>query len=48
MNPRIPAEELASEQAADPLNFRREFLAEFVDDVGQFLSVELFESAVVR
>jgi hypothetical protein len=48
MNPRIPTEELASEQAADPLNFRREFLAEFVDDVGQFLSVELIESAVVR
>jgi hypothetical protein len=48
MNQRIPAEELASEQAADPLNYRREFLAEFVDDVGQFLSLELIESAVVR
>jgi len=48
MNSLIPAEELAREAAADPLNYRREFLAEFVDDVGQFLPAELIESAVAR
>ncbi len=37
MNPMIPAEELAREQAADPQNYRREFLAEWLDDVDQFL-----------
>ena len=37
MNPLIPAEELAREQAADPQNYRREFLAEWLDDVDQFL-----------
>jgi hypothetical protein len=37
MNPLIPAEELAREQQADPQNYRREFLAEWLDDVDQFL-----------
>ncbi len=37
MNPLIPTEELAREQAADPQNYRREFLAEWLDDVDQFL-----------
>ena len=37
MNPLIPAEELAREQANDPQNYRREFLAEWLDDVDQFL-----------
>ena len=37
MNPLIPAEELAREEQADPQNYRREFLAEWLDDVDQFL-----------
>jgi hypothetical protein len=37
MNPLIPAEELAREQESDPQNYRREFLAEWLDDVDQFL-----------
>lgn len=37
MNPLIPTEELAREQANDPQNYRREFLAEWLDDVDQFL-----------
>lgn len=37
MNPLISTEELAREQAADPQNYRREFLAEWLDDVDQFL-----------
>ena len=37
MNPLIPPEELAREQANDPANYRREFLAEWLDDVDQFL-----------
>jgi hypothetical protein len=37
MNPLIPAEELAREQQSDPQNYRREFMAEWLDDVDQFL-----------
>jgi hypothetical protein len=37
MNPLIDLEELAREQANDPTNFRREFLAEWLDDVDSFL-----------
>ena len=37
MNPLIPAEELAREEQTDPQNYRREFLAEWLDDVDQFL-----------
>jgi len=37
MNPLIPAEELAREEQADPQNYRREFLAEWLDDIDQFL-----------
>jgi hypothetical protein len=37
MNPMIPAEELERERLADPQNYRREFLAEWLDDVDQFL-----------
>ncbi|MGH9712646.1 MAG: hypothetical protein ACRD5M_05030 [Candidatus Acidiferrales bacterium] len=37
MNKLIPAEELAREEQADPQNYRREFLAEWLDDVDQFL-----------
>lgn len=37
MNPLIPREELAREEQADPQNYRREFLAEWLDDVDQFL-----------
>jgi hypothetical protein len=37
MNPLIDPEELAREQANDPSNYRREFLAEFLDDVDSFL-----------
>jgi hypothetical protein len=37
MNPLIPAEELAREEQGDPQNYRREFLAEWLDDVDQFL-----------
>jgi len=37
MNPMIPVEELAREEQSDPQNYRREFLAEWLDDVDQFL-----------
>ncbi|HXN99284.1 MAG TPA: hypothetical protein VN881_09445 [Candidatus Acidoferrales bacterium] len=37
MNAMIPAEELAREEQSDPQNYRREFLAEWLDDVDQFL-----------
>jgi hypothetical protein len=37
MNRLIPAEELAREEQSDPQNYRREFLAEWLDDVDQFL-----------
>jgi hypothetical protein len=37
MNSTIPAEELERERVADPQNYRREFLAEWLDDVDQFL-----------
>jgi hypothetical protein len=37
MNSLIPAEEYERERQADPQNFRREFLAEWLDDVDQFL-----------
>lgn len=37
MNPSISPEELAREEAADRQNYRREFLAEWLDDVDQFL-----------
>lgn len=37
MNASIPPEELAREQQSDPQNYRREFLAEWLDDVDAFL-----------
>lgn len=37
MNPRISAEELERERVADPENFRREFEAEWLDDVDSFI-----------
>lgn len=37
MNAMIPAEELAREEQNDFQNYRREFLAEWLDDVDQFL-----------
>jgi hypothetical protein len=37
MNPMIAAEELAREEQADPQNYRREFLAEWLTDVDAFL-----------
>ncbi len=37
MNSTIPAAELERERLADPQNYRREFLAEWLDDVDQFL-----------
>lgn len=37
MNPMIPVEDLERERQADPQNYRREFLAEWLDDVDQFL-----------
>jgi hypothetical protein len=37
MNPLIDPEELAREQANDPTNFRREFLAEWLDDCDSFI-----------
>jgi hypothetical protein len=37
MNALIPAEELAREEQSDPQNYRREFLAEWLDDVDSFL-----------
>lgn len=38
MNTSIPAEELERERVNDPQNFRREFLAEFLDDIDSFLA----------
>jgi hypothetical protein len=46
MNPLIPAEELAREQQADPQNYRREFLAEWLDDVDQFLPDDDITAAI--
>jgi hypothetical protein len=37
MNTKISREDLAREEAADPQNYRREFLAEWLTDVDQFL-----------
>jgi hypothetical protein len=37
MNSTIPAAELERERISDPQNYRREFLAEWLDDVDQFL-----------
>jgi hypothetical protein len=37
MNTSIPAEELERERANDVQNYRREFLAEFLDDIDSFL-----------
>lgn len=37
MNPMISKEDLAREEAADPQNYRREFLAEWLSDVDAFL-----------
>lgn len=48
VNPLIPAEELAREEQADPQNYRREFLAEWLDDVDQFLPDIDIESALRR
>jgi len=48
MNPTVKKRFLAKEEARDPENFRREFLAEFTEAVGAFLSPELIQSCVVK
>jgi len=45
MNPTIDPAFLAAEQAADPENFRREYLAEFLSGVGAALDPDLVRSA---
>ena len=47
MNRLIPAEELAREEQSDPQNYRREFLAEWLDDVDQFLPDGDITAAVI-
>jgi hypothetical protein len=47
MNPRIPAEELEKERAADPENFRREFEAEWIDNVANFIPSEDIDAAIM-
>jgi hypothetical protein len=46
MNPLIDPEELAREQANDASNYRREFLAEWLDDVDSFLPDSDINAAV--
>jgi hypothetical protein len=46
MNPSISLDELAREEASDPQNYRREFLAEWLDDVDQFLPDSDISAAV--
>lgn len=47
MNPLIDPEELAREQANDPSNYRREFLAEFLDDIDSFLPDSDINAAIL-
>lgn len=47
MNPTVSARFLAKEQARDPENFRREYLAEFTEAISSFLSAEAIEACVV-
>jgi hypothetical protein len=47
MNPTVPRRFLEREQARDPENFRREYLAEFTEAVTGFLSAEDIQQCVV-
>jgi hypothetical protein len=47
MNPTVSARFLAKEQARDPENFRREYLAEFTEAISGFLCAEVIERCVV-
>jgi hypothetical protein len=47
MNPTVPESFLRREQARDPENFRREYLAEFTEAISSFLSAEAIEACVV-
>lgn len=47
MNPTVSPRFLAKEQARDPENFRREYLAEFTDAVSSFLSGDEVNACVV-
>jgi len=47
MNPGIPADFLASEEVADPGNFRREYLAEFVAGYGAAIDGDLIRGAAI-
>jgi hypothetical protein len=46
MTSRIPAAELERERLADPVYFRREYLAEFTSDLEQFIPAVDIESAI--
>jgi hypothetical protein len=46
MNQLIPPEEFVREQQADPQNYRREFLAEWLDDIDQFLPDQDIAAAI--
>jgi hypothetical protein len=48
MNPTVPERFLAKEQARDPENFRREYLAEFTDAVSAFLSAAAIDECVAK
>ena len=47
MNPSLRAERLAREQRLDPLRYRREYEAEWLDDVDAFLPAAWVDAAVV-
>ena len=48
MNPTVTRRFLAKEEARDPENFRREYLAEFTESVSAFLSAEAIGRCVVK
>jgi hypothetical protein len=47
MNPTVPERFLAREQARDPENYRREYLAEFTEAVSSFLSADDIHACAV-
>lgn len=48
MNPSIPSVRLAEEQRLDAQTFRREYLAEFSEDITRWIEPEVLESCIVR
>ena len=48
MNPAVPEQFLKNEKRRDPVNYRREYEAEFSEAVGAFLPAEAIETCVVK